>query len=75
MEFTGAGMDTAKRVIHVQQRQGRFNERIPIGAKSSIDRKVSGKDTAARSDVLMEVDHDCFKQLFVDLMTQPIRRA
>ena len=39
-------MDTAKRVIRVQQRQDRFNERIPIGAKSSIDRKVSGKDTA-----------------------------
>jgi mannose-6-phosphate isomerase-like protein (cupin superfamily) len=39
-------MDTAKRVIRVQQRQDRFNERIPIGAKSSIDRKVSGEDTA-----------------------------
>ena len=39
-------MDTAKRVIRVQQRQDRFNERIPIGAKSSIDRKVSGQDTA-----------------------------
>lgn len=38
-------MDTAKRVIRVQQRQDRFNERISIGAKSSIDRKVSGKDT------------------------------
>ncbi|MGA9463154.1 MAG: cupin domain-containing protein [Terracidiphilus sp.] len=39
-------MDTEKRVIRVQQRQDRFNERIPMGAKSSIDRKVSGKDTA-----------------------------
>jgi mannose-6-phosphate isomerase-like protein (cupin superfamily) len=39
-------MDTAKRVIRVQERQDRFNERIAIGAKSSIDRKVSGKDTA-----------------------------
>jgi mannose-6-phosphate isomerase-like protein (cupin superfamily) len=39
-------MDTAKRVIRVQQGQDRFNERIPVGAKSSIDRKVSGKDTA-----------------------------
>lgn len=39
-------MDTAKRVIHVQQGQDRFNERIPIGSKSSIDRKVSGSDTA-----------------------------
>jgi mannose-6-phosphate isomerase-like protein (cupin superfamily) len=39
-------MDTAKRVIRVQQRQDRFDEGIPIGAKSSIDRKVSGKDTA-----------------------------
>ena len=38
-------MDAAKRVIRVQQLQDRFNERIPIGAKSSIDRKVSGKDT------------------------------
>lgn len=37
--------DTAKRVIPVQQAQDRFNERIPIGAKSSIDRKVSAKDT------------------------------
>jgi hypothetical protein len=37
-------MDTTKRVIRVQQRQDRFNEQIPIGAKSSIDRKVSGKD-------------------------------
>ena len=39
-------MDTAGRVIRVQQRQDRFSERIPIGAKSSMDRKVSGKDTA-----------------------------
>jgi quercetin 2,3-dioxygenase len=39
-------MDTAKRVIRVQHGHDRFNERIPIGAKSSIDRKVSGKDTA-----------------------------
>ena len=38
-------MDTAKRVIRVQQGEDRFNERIPIGGKSSIDRKVSGKDT------------------------------
>ena len=37
-------MDTAKRVIRLQHGQDRFNERIPIGAKSSIDRKVSGKD-------------------------------
>jgi mannose-6-phosphate isomerase-like protein (cupin superfamily) len=39
-------MDTAKQVVRVQQLQDRFNERIPIGAKSSIDRKVSGRDTA-----------------------------
>jgi len=39
-------MDTASRVIRVQQRQDRFNQRIPVGAKSSIDRKVSGNDTA-----------------------------
>jgi mannose-6-phosphate isomerase-like protein (cupin superfamily) len=32
-------------VIRVQQGQDRFNERIPIGAKSSIDRKMSAKDT------------------------------
>ena len=39
-------MDTAKRVFCLQHGQDRFNERIPVGAKSSIDRKVSGKDTA-----------------------------
>jgi mannose-6-phosphate isomerase-like protein (cupin superfamily) len=39
-------MDTTKRVIRVQRLQDRFNEQIPIGAKSSIARKVSGKDTA-----------------------------
>jgi mannose-6-phosphate isomerase-like protein (cupin superfamily) len=39
-------MDSAKRVIRVQQGHDRFGELIPIGAKSSIDRKVSGKDTA-----------------------------
>src|ERR1700733_14802004 len=39
-------METAKRVIRVQQRQDRFNEHISTGAKSSIDRKVSGKDNA-----------------------------
>lgn len=39
-------MDTAKRVIRVQQQHDRFNERISFGAKSSVDRKVSGKDTA-----------------------------
>jgi mannose-6-phosphate isomerase-like protein (cupin superfamily) len=39
-------MGTAKRVIRLQHGQDRFNERIPIGAKSSIERKVSGKDTA-----------------------------
>ena len=39
-------MDAANRVIRVQQRHDRFNERISIGAKSSIDRKVSSKDTA-----------------------------
>ena len=39
-------MDTAKREVRVQPGQDRFNERIPVGAKSSIDRKVSGKDTA-----------------------------
>ena len=39
-------METANRVIRVQQREDRFNERIPVGGKSSIDRKVSGKDTA-----------------------------
>jgi hypothetical protein len=31
-------MGRAKRVIHLQHGQDRFNERIPIGAKSSIDR-------------------------------------
>jgi len=35
----------ARREICVQEGQDRFNERIPVGAKSSIDRKVSGKDT------------------------------
>ncbi len=39
-------MGTAERLISVQYGQDRFNERIPIGAKSSIDRKVSSKDTA-----------------------------
>jgi len=39
-------MDAATRVIRVQEGQDRFNERIAVGAKSSIDRKVSGKDTA-----------------------------
>jgi mannose-6-phosphate isomerase-like protein (cupin superfamily) len=39
-------MGTAERVIRLQHGQDRFNERIPIGAKSSIDRKVSRKDTA-----------------------------
>lgn len=39
-------MGRAKRVIRLQHGQDRFNERIPIGAKSSIDRKVTGKDTA-----------------------------
>jgi purine nucleosidase len=31
--------------------------------------------SAGLVNVLMEVDHDRFKRLFVDLMTQPIRRA
>jgi hypothetical protein len=74
MKFMGAGIDTAKRVIRVQQWQDRFNERIRIGAKSSIDRKVSGKDTAG-SWSMFEAHHDRLQQLFVDLMTQPIRRA
>ncbi|HVU48896.1 MAG TPA: cupin domain-containing protein [Terracidiphilus sp.] len=39
-------MGTAKRAIRLQHGQDRFNERVPIGAKSSIDRKVSGEDTA-----------------------------
>jgi quercetin 2,3-dioxygenase len=39
-------MGRAKRTIRLQHGQDRFDERIPIGAKSSIDRKVSGKDTA-----------------------------
>jgi inosine-uridine nucleoside N-ribohydrolase len=26
-------------------------------------------------EVIMEVDHDAFKELFVDLMTRPVRRA
>ncbi len=39
-------MDTEKRAICVRQKQDRFNERVPVGAKSSIDRKVSGTDTA-----------------------------
>jgi mannose-6-phosphate isomerase-like protein (cupin superfamily) len=40
-----AQADLAKRAIRVQQGEDRFNERIPIGAKSSLDRKLSGKDT------------------------------
>ncbi len=40
-----AQAETAKREFRVQEGQDRFNERIPIGAKSSIDRKVSAKDT------------------------------
>lgn len=43
---SSAQADTAKRVIPVQQGQDCFNERISIGVKSSVDRKVSGKDTA-----------------------------
>jgi hypothetical protein len=41
-------MDTAKRGIRVQRGQDRFNERTPIGARSSIDRKVSGRDTEGK---------------------------
>lgn len=36
----------AKQVVRVEPGLDRFNERIPIGAKSSVDRKVSGNDTA-----------------------------
>jgi hypothetical protein len=39
-------MDTARRGIRLQHGQDRLNERTQIGVKSSIDRKVLGKDTA-----------------------------
>jgi mannose-6-phosphate isomerase-like protein (cupin superfamily) len=43
----------------VQQGQDRFNERIPIGAKSSIDRKMSAKDTGGLWSVFEA--HWCLK--------------
>lgn len=39
-------MNSEKRVLRVQHRHDRFNQSILIGSKSSIDRKVSGDDTA-----------------------------
>jgi mannose-6-phosphate isomerase-like protein (cupin superfamily) len=54
-----AQADLAKRVIRVQQGQDRFNERIPIGAKSSIDRKMSAKDTGGLWSVFEA--HWCLK--------------
>jgi len=45
-----------------------------MGQRSRL--RVRGPPPAAGLvNVLLEIDHDRFKQLFVDLMTQPIGRS